>query len=145
MTTKFTDVAKEAAYMNSVKVQRYHGGLSNTLTAEISATDLSVRNNVIYLCPIPWYARLKDISIIFEGEAYFETQSPKVALSVRSMKDKCAKTASDLANLEYTMILATQNDHDCAIGNTTLAGIDLSPGSEIMIAQDIDPYAVRST
>ena len=142
MATIFTDVAKEAAFANSVKVQRYHGGLSNTLTAEVTLANLGTANNVVYLCPIPWYARLKDISVIFDSNAKYATSNPKVSLSIRSMKDKCAKTATDLNSLEYTRILATQNDYDSAIGNATLAGIPLTAGSEIVIATNVNPLTV---
>lgn len=91
MATIFTDVAKEAAFANSVKVQRYHGGLSNTLTAGVTVEELGTANNVIYLCPVPWYARLKEISIVFDAAAKYATSNPKVSISMRSMKDKCAK------------------------------------------------------
>lgn len=145
MATIFTDVAKEAAFANSVKVQRYHGGLSNTLTAEVTLANLGTANNVVYLCPIPWYARLKDISIVFDAEAKYATTNPKVSISMRSMKDKCAKTAMDLSTLEYTKILATQNDHDSAIGNKTLADITLTSGNEIVIATNVNPLTVEDT
>ena len=142
MATIFTDVAKEAAFANSVKVQRYHGGLSNTLTAEVTLANLGTKDNVVYLCPIPWYARLKDVSVIFDAAAKYATTNPKVSLSIRSMKDKCAKTATDLNTLEYTRILATQNDHDSAVGSKTLTGIALTSGEEIVIAKDINPLTV---
>lgn len=145
MATIFTDVAKEAAFANSVKVQRYHGGLSNTLTAEVTLANLGTANNVVYICPVPWYARLKNISIVFDSAAKYATTNPKVSFSVRSMKDKCAKTATDLTTLEYTKILATQNDRDSAIGNTTLAGVTLTAGSEIVIATNVNPLTVADT
>lgn len=142
MATIFSDVAKEAAYMNSVKVQRYHGGLSNTLTTAVSLADIGTANNIVYVCPIPWYARLKDISIVFDAAAKYATTNPKISISVRSMKDKSAKNATDLASLEYTEILATANDRASAKNNNSLAGIALTAGQEIVIASDINPLTV---
>ena len=143
MATIFTDVAKEAAFANSVKVQRYHGGLSNTLTAEVTVGNLGTADNVIYICPVPWYARLKDISIVFDAAAKYATTNPVVSISMRSMKDKCAKTATELTTLEYTPILATANDYASAVGNATLAGITLAATQEIVIATNVNPIPVE--
>lgn len=132
MAKIFTDVAKEAAYGNSVKVQRYHGGMSNTLTAEIKLSDLGTANNELYICPIPWYARLKDISIIFDTTGKYATSNPKIDISIRNMNEKIARTASDFNDLDYKKILATSNDVSSAIGSKTLTGATLTAGSEIL-------------
>ena len=142
MARIFTDVAKEAACGNSVKVQRYHGGMSNTLTAEIKLSDLGTANNELYICPIPWYARLKDISIVFDAPGKYATTNPKLGISIRNMNEKIARTASDFNDLEYKKILATSNDVSSAIGSKTLAGATLAAGSEIFIAKDINPLTV---
>ncbi len=126
MASVFTDVAKQVAYGNSLKVQRYHGGLSDTLTSGVTLTNIGTNNQVIYLCAIPVYARIKSISITFDAAANYADTSPLGSLFIRSMKNKTAKTSTDLASLDYEKILGTTNDYSSASGNALLTGASLS-------------------
>lgn len=138
-TTTFSDVAKQSAYGNSLIVQRYHGGLATTLVNTFTvANAASTAGDTIYLCPIPWQARIVDISFVLDDIAAQTAGSgvtPVGSIFVRSMKDKTAKTATDLASLEYTKILATAGDYAkaaAAAGGTTksLAGWTISATNE---------------
>lgn len=147
MATVFTDVAQQTAYGNSLKVQRYHGGLSNTLTSEITLTNIGTLGNVIYLCPIPVYARIKSISIIFDGAGQYATLSPLGSLFIRSMKNKTAKTSTDIASLEYDQILGTTNDYSSASSNKLLTGENLSNNNttEVPLATGISLLPTDTT
>lgn len=142
MATIFSDIAKQSAVGNSLIVQRYHGGLATTLINGLTIGDLGAQGNVIYLCPIPWHARIVEISYVLSADGDATTQ-PKGNFYVRGTNRKMAKTLTDLSNLEYNQILATANDFTKASvdkGGTTksLAGWTIVSNNEYPLYEGIE-------
>lgn len=132
---KFSDIAAQSAYGNSLIVQRYHGGMATTLVNGITLGDLaSAATNVVYLCPIPWQARITDISYVLSADGT-ATAQPVGHFYVRGMKDKTAKTSTDLTTLNYTPIIATTND---TVGSpSTLAGWTVTATQEYPLYENV--------
>ena len=149
MATNFTDVAAEAAYMSSIKVQNYHGEIYNTIV-NTTAAAIGTADNVTYICPIPWYARLIDISVIWGGASKYSTK-PTGKLYVRSMRGKNARTSSDLATLEYGQIFGTTNDYAAAVdasgtaNHKTLAGTTLANNNTTEISATASAFSISTT
>lgn len=114
----FSDIATQTAFGNSIDIKRYHGNLSTILVGGLTLANLLDANNVVYLAPIPWHARIVSISVCPDT-----TVTPGTAITgnffMRGMQKKSAKTATELGSLDYTAILGTTADYSSAIANTS--------------------------
>ena len=128
MENILSDVVKEIAQGKSVISQRLHGGISNTIVAGITAANFCPKDNVVYLCPIPWHARILDISIILDKKIKFTT-GPIGYLSVRRIPSVPPVTADEIASVDYEALKNTVIDN-----LETFAGVgQIAKGAEVPI------------